>query len=1321
MKYSFTLLLFFSAFLLNGQNLIISHPQTATVCQGEQATFVVEVAPEVDTFQWQYSNDQSIWTDVFDGSEYSGTNTETLTVLLYDAGQANWFRVIVMHLSEGIADTSETAELIVYPEVGAFIEPNNPIICSGASIDLVAYPANGSYAWNTGETTQVIVAEMAGTYSVTVTSQEGCTGVASVVVSEQAGLTVNIAIEENDGTANDGMFCAGNQVTLTAAHSASGQVSFAWSNGGNTSSIQVSSGGTYTVTVTDIGSACSGTASVTLTANPKPSVTIQIDDNSGNPGDGVVCQGQSIQLIANVTGGTSPFMYAWARNGMNAGTGMTLMVSEAGQYVVEVTDDNGCQASASREVAVQSPVVTITHHGGMSGNVGLCGGDEVELHAEPIGANPFQYMWSTSATGTSIQVNSPGTYQITVVDNFGCSATDDIQVIVSAAPSVNIAVLDNSGIPGDSVVCQGDTILLEANATGSAPFSYLWIYNQSSAPTQAIMVSTSGLYSVVVTDNNACTSTAEIYIEITDAPGPVTLPEPSVVYCQFEMAEPLKAVADSGLVVIWQGFTSAPRPETNTPGEFGYVVYQQDITTLCLSMPDTVNVRVLKAPDISIMVLENSGVSSNDQRVCVGDTMQLVAFGADQYKWHNLFEGDTLEIPHVYYENGVFAYSVTGLKDYPSDSKICTSSKNGSVEVLDKPKSNFETNPPDGNVMEGELILFREISGVGASNSEITNWQWNFGDGAEPPTAQFTEPNNQQLVRYGGAGISLACLDVIDDNLCKDTYCKNITVNQTDGPIINSRIDERARCLGDTVKISIDIRSGGFPGDYILEENVIVSVQNTNPDAYEIVVNQLDNISMDLSAMQWNLWIVFKDYGDYTVEVTVTQKLKVDPTMILQGHRAITINSGLPKPDVVNIDFPGTLCRGARDTITVFLNLSENFNAKINYRVNNGAVTVAEGNLSQGFLKIPVRSDTISGSLLSLKIISLEYENGCINFTNNSIDIALLENPEVHIDGDPKICLNSIEAFQVDSEYDIVTWFTPSGISMEDILEVTGSSIGDYPYKVDVYIGKCVSQDSFIISVVDIPYPNILGDTIACHGKVLTMKVDSPSVGNHYKWIVSPGGVPQSSVNDDDIRIKWTETGWIEVIESKDKCVGRDTLYVTVIEDEAPPYHDIVHLTCGKMLIVPNPEGLSDICYQWRYQNKPILGETYQGIYIGNSDRNNYSVEVRYCSGNKTCFQEIFPRSGTKECPVTDFSVQVVPNPNNGSFNVTVGSPVEGQLRIEVIDGVGRKLYSSTEYIVSEELTVPVHLPYLTPGVYYLRIYQPESGTVIWRPITIVQ
>src|SRR5690606_3137885 len=161
---------------------------------------------------------------------------------------------------------------------------------------------------------------------------------------------------------------------------------------------------------------------------------------------------------------------------------------------------------------------------------------------------------------------------------------------------------------------------------------------------------------------------------------------------------------------------------------------------------------------------------------------------------------------------------------------------------------------------------------------------------------------------------------------------------------------------------------------------------------------------------------------------------------------------------------------------------------------------------------------------------------------------------------------------------------------------VTGSSIGDYPYKVVVYIGECVSQDSFIISVVDIPYPNILGDTIACHGKVLTMKVDSPSVGNHYKWIVSPGGVPQSSVNDDDIRIKWTETGWIEVIESKDKCVGRDTLYVTVIEDEAPPYHDIVHLTCGKMLIVPNPEGLSHICYQWRYQNKPILGETYQGI-----------------------------------------------------------------------------------------------------------------------------
>ncbi len=71
----------------------------------------------------------------------------------------------------------------------------------------------------------------------------------------------------------------------------------------------------------------------------------------------------------------------------------------------------------------------------VSGNQSVCQGDCTTLTATPTGGSgPFSYAWSNGFSGPSIQVCPviTTTYTVTVTDNYGCTATDDI--VVTAAP-----------------------------------------------------------------------------------------------------------------------------------------------------------------------------------------------------------------------------------------------------------------------------------------------------------------------------------------------------------------------------------------------------------------------------------------------------------------------------------------------------------------------------------------------------------------------------------------------------------------------------------------------------------------------------------------------------------------------------------------------------------------------------------------------------------------------------------------------------------------------------------------------------------------------
>ena len=133
--------------------------------------------------------------------------------------------------------------------------------CQGTSTTLDAGSWD-AYLWSDNSTGSTLVVNTPGTYTVTVTDANNCTGTSEVMVNVSASLQPVIAGDIN--------FCEGNSTTLDAG---AGFNSYSWSNNMNTQTISPTQSGTFTVTVSDV-SGCTGTQEISVTANPNPQPTI---------------------------------------------------------------------------------------------------------------------------------------------------------------------------------------------------------------------------------------------------------------------------------------------------------------------------------------------------------------------------------------------------------------------------------------------------------------------------------------------------------------------------------------------------------------------------------------------------------------------------------------------------------------------------------------------------------------------------------------------------------------------------------------------------------------------------------------------------------------------------------------------------------------------------------------------------------------------------------------------------------------------------------------------------------------------------------------
>jgi hypothetical protein len=339
---------------------------------------------------------------------------------------------------------------------------------------------------------QSIQADISGIYQLTAIDISGCAGVDSIAVTIFDSPSVSIALSDADST-----ICAGETVTLTGeANSGQPPFLFIWSTPMSIDTAQTinsGSAGDHTLVVID-NNGCSDTVLVTLVVNESPSIDSSLSSQE-------ICFGDSASFTVVFNGGQPPFDIVWSTP-VGEDTLQTIVVSEAGDYSVLVTDSLGCADS----VEVNLQVNELPYLGPDTSQVTICAGDSVYLDAMVTGGEaPFDFMWTTPGgvdTSQSILIGAGGDYHLAVVDINGCADSALFTVAVLDLPNVDL---------GEDTIHTTVDVVLDA---GPGFASYLWSTGNS---TQTITAGMTGWLFVTVTDDFGCSDVDSMFIDFITA------------------------------------------------------------------------------------------------------------------------------------------------------------------------------------------------------------------------------------------------------------------------------------------------------------------------------------------------------------------------------------------------------------------------------------------------------------------------------------------------------------------------------------------------------------------------------------------------------------------------------------------------------------------------------------------------------------------------------------------------------------------------------------------------------------------------------------
>ncbi len=712
----------------NTQSITVTNPGTYTVtvsnssgCQGTTSkTITVNPLPNpviTPSGPTSFCNGGSVSLNAGSFTTYSwsnGQNSQSITV-----NSSGSYSVTVTNSNN--CSNSATLPVTVFNNPNPVIAPNGPTsFCVGGNVTLNAGNYS-NYSWSTGSGSSNITVNTSGTYSVTITDANNCSG------SNNIAVTVYPLPTPNAG--NDVTICLGNTTNLNA----SGGVSYNWSNSSTSNPTPVSPTvtTTYTVIVTDVHS-CSATDDVTVNIYPITSTFTVVTP---------ICMDNS--TIVSYTGnGTMAATYNWNFNGgtptSGSGSGpITVHFNTSGPQTISLTvQEPNCTISTNTTVPVMVYNITDSI---VYNDVSCFSGSDGAIQIIPNGGmGNYSYNWSTGGTNSNLTGLTSGVYSVTVADALGCTESNSISI--NQSPLLVATIVDST-----AVLCyQGSTGTAVVNGSGGTPpYTYSWSPVGGSNPTGTGMPI--GNYVVTISDHFGCTATDNVII---------TEP-PLLVLALDTMIKPLcNNGTDGSATVIGSGGVGGYSYLWNSfpPQSYAHAT-GLDAGTYQVTVTDGNNCQtvlnvVVTEPDP--IVINPVSVNEHCINSCDGQTIANVTGGTPQYtyKWSSWPNQTT---------NPATALCIGEYKVTVTDAHNCSSTSSVIVGTNSQIYATASATP-----IVGILPVTVDFTFTG---SGATQFHWDFGDGGtstlQNPSHLYTADGVFTVTLTVNSGAPDFCQDIV--------------------------------------------------------------------------------------------------------------------------------------------------------------------------------------------------------------------------------------------------------------------------------------------------------------------------------------------------------------------------------------------------------------------------------------------------------------------------------------------------------------------------------------------------------------------------------
>jgi len=415
--------------------------------------------------------------------EATGLHAGTHTVTVEDANGCTFETSVVL---------TEPDPLIVDVTV------NNDVTCYGLTDGNATAAADGgtpfyTYTWNDPLNSVGPNASQlpSGTWVVNVTDINGCTGAETVDIDEPTEINITFTNIQN-------ITCFGDTDGRLGVIVSGGtpQYDYLWDDDDASEYpllINIPAD-TYSITVTD-ENGCTVTDSYEIT-QPDPLV-LQVNTQP------VICGSSLGSALVNVQGGVTPYDYLWS----NGNTSPFVSGLEAGEYIINVTDDHGCESQSTANVYLQGNInVNIVEQIPVS-----CYGesDATLMASISNGVPEYEFEWSDESTQQMNVGLGAGQYSVFVTDSWGCQGQATYLLTEPEDIYLSFSTQDVTCYDGDD----GEATVSASG--GSAPYSAHWVDGPYMFTYSGL---SSGTYEVIVTDARGCTKNGEAVINQPENP-----------------------------------------------------------------------------------------------------------------------------------------------------------------------------------------------------------------------------------------------------------------------------------------------------------------------------------------------------------------------------------------------------------------------------------------------------------------------------------------------------------------------------------------------------------------------------------------------------------------------------------------------------------------------------------------------------------------------------------------------------------------------------------------------------------------------------------